>query len=264
MPTKIEDLKNCFLVVFKCGVHGGLSYRHSDGKTERQGKREDSEWKTQKTVNDKEERNKGVSLAGRVKRAVERLGRANELGTIVPVDREAELEEMIEKCKRDVREFNATSTYTNLRFRALKFAISGENEVALGDMLSELRELLDALRDAVKAADVKGIRDVAKQLKGFDAVLPEDAADYLQRAVADAKKQAGLARKSLEERGMQLEDVQREMNASTVDFARFAVMQPGEELEDVESPLVQKLMEAQSEERAAGIIPFPMKGNGQA
>jgi hypothetical protein len=271
MPTRTEDLKNCFLVAFKASVHGGLSYKHSDSKVETDGRREDSEWKTNKTIDDKEERNNSVALAGRIKRAVDRLGRPNELGTIVPAENEGKLDEVIEKCREDVRAFNAVSAFTNLRFTALKFYISGENEAALDDMLQDLRDTLGDLKDAIKSADFKNIRAVVAKLKGFDAVLPESAADYLQRAMADARKQATVARKALEERGKDLEEVQREMDSSTVDFARFAVMEPGDELRDVSNPLVQKLMEAQSEQRGAnimlgsedgddGVFPFP-EGN---
>jgi len=254
MPTRKEDLKKCFLVAFKASVHGGLSYQHSDGKVKSEGRREESEWKTNKTVNDKEERNNGVAMASRIKRSLDRLGRPNELGTIVPKDNEDKLDELIEKCRNDVSEFNAKSAYTNLRFTALKFLISGENEAALDDMLEDLRSTLDELKRAVASADFQGIRAVVGKLKGFDVVLPESTSDYLQRAVADARKQASVVRKALEDRGRDLEDVQKEMDTSTVDFARFAIMEPGTELRDVDSPLVQKLMEAQSEGRGAGII----------
>jgi len=256
MPTKREDLKNCFLVAFKAGVHGGLSYRHSDGKVFVKGSAEESSWKTDKLINDKDERNKAVCMASQIKRSVNKLGRENELGTIVPVENEEALDDLIEKCKQDVADFNATGVYTHLRFTALKFFISGENEVALEDMLGDLRETLDELRSAVKSADFQSIRSVVTKLKGFDMVLPKSAAEHLQRAIADARKQATDVRKSLEERGKDLEDVQREMNTTCVDFARFAVMDPSEALEsdDFDNPLIKQMAEAHSESRGAGVM----------
>lgn len=254
MPTKVKDLKNCFLVAFKVSVHGGIRYAHSDSKTEVKERREESEWRTHKVLNDRDEYKKAQNMRNNIKRSVHRLGRANELGTIVPVENEDKLEELIAKNREMVREFNATAGYSNIQFTALKFYISGENEAALEDMLSELRDTLGDLKRAVAAADFKSIRAVVDKLKGYDMVLPETAADYLQRAIADARKQAAEARKSLEERGAELSEVQQTMETSTVDFARFAVMEPGDKLNDVDNELLKKMMEAQAESRFAGVV----------
>jgi len=254
MPTKVKDLKNCYLAAFKVSVHGGIRYSHSDSKTEVQERREESEWRTHKVLNDRDEYKKAQNLRNNIKRSVHRLGKANELGTIVPVENEEKLEELIAKNRAKVKEFNETARFSNIQFTALKFYISGENEAALEDMLSELRGTLIDLKRAVASADFKSIRSVVDKLKGYDMVLPETAADYLQRAIADARKQATEARKSLEERGAELADVQKTMETSTVDFARFAVMEPGDKLDDVDNELVQKMVEAQAENRFANVV----------
>lgn len=266
MPVQVKDLKNCFLVAFKVSVHGGISYSHSKEKLEVIGRREESSWQTDKILNDREEYNKAQSLRGIIKRSLARLGRDGDLGAIVPVENEKDLDALIEENRQKIRQFNEEARFSTMRFTALKFYIQGENEAALEDMLRDLRDLLDELKASVEGADYKGIRDVVTRLKGFEAVLPENAADYLQRAVADARKQANTARKALEDAGQQLQDVQRKMSTSTVDFARFAVMEPGDEI-DTDNPLVQKLVEAQAGMRGAGIVldmsaPVPQEGGG--
>lgn len=252
MPVQVKDLKNCFLVAFKVSVHGGISYKHSNEDIRLVQKREESEWLTNKVVNDKEEYNDAQSLRGIIKRSLDRLGRTGELGTIVPVESEEELDKLIAQNRERVQEFNAKAGFSNMRFSALKFHISGENEVALTDMLEDLRDTLEELRTVVQKADYTGIRGVVAKLQGFDAVLPPTAADYLQRAVADARVQAREAKKLLERRGEDLGDVQAKMSTSTVDFARFAVMDPQDRLE-VDNELVQKMMAAQAATRTAGL-----------
>jgi hypothetical protein len=254
MPTKVKDLKNCYLAAFRVSVHGGIRYSHSEEQRKIEERREESQWKTHKVLDDRDEYKRAQNMRNNMKRSVHRLGKANELGTIVPQENEGQLDDLIQKNKDMVRAFNETARHSNIQFTALKFYISGENEVALEDMLNELRMTLGDLKRAVESADFKSIRSVVEKLKGYDMVLPDTAADYLQRAIADARKQAVQARKALEDRGQELADVQQTMETATVDFARFAVMEPGTELRDVDNELVQKMIEAQAESRFANVV----------
>jgi len=264
MPLNFKDLKACWLVWYPTSVHGGCSYKREDLNTELSDKREESTWTTEKVIDDVEEYRKANNLRGKIKRHLRKLGAPVVPGTImtVPFDREKELEDKKSDLRREVDAFNAESTYSTVRFQCHKHRLGGEGEDILKDMLRDLRETLGELKAAEQAADFKGITQVVQRLAGFDAVLPPSAADYLQRAIADARAQAKSIKASLEEKKEDLGAVQKRISTSAVDFARFAVMEPGSVLPDVDNDLVQRMMEAQSEERMAGVLFDEDDGNG--
>lgn len=258
MPMTEKDLKGCWLVWYPVSVSGGCTYTQTDRKETREQQdakvKEEAEWKAKKVVDDVDEYRKANALRNRAKRRIRGLGAPAAPGIVlVPLERSVELDSRRADMTKVVTEFNADSVYSKVSFRCYKYPIAGENEVLLADMLGQLRVTLEELKAAEQAADFKGIKSVLDRLAGFDAVLPESAADYLQRAVVDARAQARNIEKSLEDKSKTLEELQMEMQTSQVDFARFAVMQPGDTLDEVDNGLVAKLMAAQANERAAAI-----------
>jgi hypothetical protein len=258
MPMTEKDLKGCWLVWYPVSVSGGCTYTQTDRIETREKRdtkvKEEAEWKAKKVVDDVKEYKAANALRNRAKRWIRSLGAPAAPGIVlVPLERGVDLDERREEMTERVTQFNADSVYSKVSFRCYKYPIAGENEQLLADMLGQLRVTLEELRQAEKAADVKGMKSVLDRLAGFDTVLPEGAADYLQRAIADAKAQVKSVEKSLKDKSKTLEQVRTEMNTTQVDFARFAVMQPGDTLDEVDNNLVAKLMAAQANERAAAI-----------
>jgi len=241
-------------VWYPIGVTGGCSYKREDVSVETFEKREESTWQTGKVIDDVEEYKAAQALRNKAKRYLRKLGApAASAIVIVPLDKEDEVDAVRRDLKREVVAFNSAANFSQVNFRCYKYRIAGENEDLLKDMLVDLRDILVELRQAEQAADFKGIRSVVQRLAGFDTVLPERAADYLQRAIADAKAQANDIEKSLNAKSKTLAEVKRQISTSSVDFARFAVMEPGSELPDVDNELVQRMVAAQAQERGATI-----------
>lgn len=254
MPLDFTELKGCWLVWYPVSVHGGCTYSRTDPEVETIEKREESIWLTDKIVQDIAEHKGANALRNLVKRRIRKLGAPAAPGIVlVPLEDEEQLDAIRAEMTQKVKDFNADSNFTDVKFRCYKYRIEGENEEVLKEMLNELRETLMELRRAEQAADFKGIRNVIQRLAGFETVLPEDAGDYLQRAVADAKAQAKEIEKSLKEKGVTLKQVKARISTSSVDFARFAVMEPGGTLPEVDNDLVKRMIAAQAAEHAAGI-----------
>jgi len=255
MPTTYKKMKPCYLLNVRCSVHGGLTYRRSDEDVVTEDEREEATWTTDRVIQNRAEYNKAQALRNRIKRAIANLGVPGDLGIFCTRDSRREIDKAVRKWTVKIDKFNQEAQHSVIRFRVARWKVEGENEEVLQDMLVDLRGLVDELKVAVKNADYKSIRSVVTRLRGYDMVLPEDAADFLQRAVANAKAQAIDVRKSLEKHGEDLKQVQDRMNTSSIDFARFALMEPGSQLDDVDNELLQRrLMEAHAEERGAGIL----------
>jgi len=254
MPLETKDLKACYLIGYKVSVHGGIHYEHSGEEKSTNGTAEFASWQTDKEVNDAAEYKRAQALRNKAKRYLNKLGVSNELGVVVPVENLQQIKDTYRSLSVEVDRFNVEAIFSSIRFRVLRFKIEGENEVALQDMLADMRSNLVDLKAAVKKADVKGIRDVIQRMKGMEMVLPDSAADFVQRAVDDARAQATEMRKALEERKEDLEVVQRRISTSSVDFARFALMEPGSDLLDVDTELVQRMVERDALNRGAGVL----------
>jgi hypothetical protein len=257
MPTQAKDLKPCDFVWCRISVNGGCRYRRDNPDIETEDKREVARWGTEREIDDTDEHAAAQALRNRIKRAMFNLGaKAGGSLLIIGVDNRELFTRTERKLRAEVEvdQFNAQSRYTKVTMNVSRWRIRGENEDVLKDLLSGLRGTLDDLKRALKAADYKDIRKVVLRLKGYDMVLPEEANDFLERAIADARAQATAIRKEVEKRGREAEELQDEISTSSVDYARFALMEPGTELDDVDNPLVSDMVEAQAGERAAGLL----------
>ncbi len=253
MPLTTNELKACFLVGYKVSVHGGIHYSHRDEQRWEDGSSELAKWQTEKEIKDAAEYKRAQALRNKAKRYMRKLGVPSELGVMVPVEDAADIERVYLQLQVEVDRFNAEAQYSEIHFRVLKFKIEGENELALQDMLQDMRRNLVELKQAVKKANVKGIRDVIWRMKGMEMVLPESAADYVERAVADAKAQAIEMRKALEERNEDLDAVQKRTSTDSLDYARFAPLEPGSDLLDVDNEFLQGMVERDALKRGAGV-----------
>ncbi len=221
---KAKDLNPCYLVNFRCSVHGGIQYRRGQEDVEQEGQREKATWETVRVLSDKDEYKKATSLRGKCKREIEKLGVDSVLGVIMDKARIADLESTVTAYQEEIDAFNAAANFSTMRFAVVRFEVKGDNEVALESMLSDMRDTLDALREAVANADYKEIRKVIQMMKGYATVLPGDAAKQVTNAIDDARVQARQIRRALEKRGEQLEEVQNQVSTASVDMARFALL----------------------------------------
>jgi len=247
MGITAKDLKPCFLVNYRCSVHGGVKYQRGAGDIEVEGQREKSTWETVKVLDDREEYKTATNIRSKIKREVENLGVSSILGVILDKERLDDLEALVKEKQDEVTEFNTSAQFSALRFAVVRFEIKGDNEVALESMLSDMRDTLGELREAVASADYKGIREVVQRMKGYITVLPDNAAASVAKAIEDARVQARQIRRALVKKGEQLEEVQNQVSTLTIDAARFAMM----DMED--APEVEDTMDSDSDDLAAAM-----------
>jgi len=230
-----RNLKPCFFVMPKCSVQGGMHYQRSPEETEEIGTEEHATWETKRVINDKDEYRKAQNLRSQFLRDVRKLGVADDAGVIVDMDREDDITKLYEEWRETFNEFNSAAQFSRIRFRISRFRILSDNEQILKDMLRDMRETMDDLREMIVAADYQGIRSVVSRMKGWVTVLPDEAAANVQSTIEDARTQARSIKRALEKRGEQLEDVQKDVDTSVVDMARFVMMGDASE-DDYDGP----------------------------
>jgi|GEM_PF-4293008 len=227
-----KNIKPCFFIIPKCSVHGGMKYERSPEEVEQVEGEEHATWETKRVINNKDEYRNAQNLRGRFLREANSLGVSDDVGVIVEMEREDDIADLHAEWKQTFTEFNSGAKHSKIRFRISKFRITSDNEQILQDMLLDMRETMDELREMIVAADYKGIRQVVSRMKGWVTVLPDQVAAGVQATIEDARKQANEIRRALKKRGEALEDVQEEVSTATVDLTRFAMMGDSDESED--------------------------------
>lgn len=256
MPTTIEQLKPAMILVHRCARRGGQIYKRKNDQTIEHHKsnpehREKITWESERIIADKKEYDASVSLRHRCLYAVRMLGRPSALGILISADRMGEIDEELEKWKKEIDEFNKKAKHCVIENFVMKFSISGDNTDVLKMMLRDLGDLLNDLTVAMNQADPKSIREVITKLKNFDELLPSitaktvdtaiEGARELAKSITKAQRELKNAAEDRQEKLVDLELIRKKIDTSPVNTARFAVLTPEDaqkEMEDKSGVLV--------------------------
>ena len=240
-------LNNCIVVVVRCSVKGGVSYQISEEETRQEGAAEHSEWKTEKTISDVEERKAALNTAQRIRRSFGRLGVPLDIGIVIPMARMSDYEEQHAANRKEVDGFNATSTYSRLSYVALPIIV-GTSEEAARYVMESIRDALQVLRDSLTDGDVQRAKDALRELKGVDQILRREFSEQAAEAVKEAQSQVRAMGKRLKERQESTPGIKKlgpdETRAKAADRIAAAVFaiegEPPEEIE-IETPALDRL-----------------------
>jgi hypothetical protein len=220
---------------------GGVSYRQRDKVvTAETAVRLEAEWKGEKTVYNKDELKMGSNILARCSRAVAEECYPSALGMICPIDRESALQEIVDRCRTEVRDFNAKSVFTKLEYQILIFKFSQDQASLSADLiLNDIQATFADLKDAIEKMDYKQIRDTLVRFRGLEKVLPAGTAEKLESAVEQARKIARDIKRRVEKKGEQIEEIRTEISTNEIDLARIAFLEteesPAEKAEELDS-----------------------------
>lgn len=252
-----RKFKPCKLVMFYAHGHRTNDYRITDREAEvHPDGTEVSRWRTTKTIPDPENAKKAASLRAKFIKEVCDLGVQYGQEKLVFVDFEKadDLDDLKRRWKEVNETFNRESPIVKINFGTLPpLDLTGSNEYLLGNLLDEMKGTMAQMKQALEQADYKGIREVVGRLKGFVTLVPDQQANLIVDAIADARKQARSMRAMLEKKGKTLQEVQEMISTSTVDIAVAACL-GDETLPTTDGPTANDLMEAQAQEFCAAFM----------
>jgi hypothetical protein len=239
------------LISPKVSCLGGVNVEREVIDTQKDGKEETSIVKSTKTILDIDEFKESRQLRRQLKSKLLKLGFQTSIGIIVNQANIEKVGEIKKEIDNEIKEFNEYSEYIRMKLRMPIFHFTGDNEAAVSVVLDDLNETLGLMKEAVEAADFKAIRNVAKKLRNYDTILPEDAAQRVVEAVASAKKQAKKFRRRLEKEGDSLEQVQKDIDTSPIDIARLMLIDDSSEENEVD---ISALNQADTENRFSDML----------
>jgi hypothetical protein len=228
-------LKPGILVSLKTSKRGGVEYKRKDiTRGDEAAPAEEGEaalsvekWETTKIVADKAEDDRATKARSRVGGLIRSVCTTSAFGLICPETKEKELDEAIAEARATVAVFNETAVNTNIAVYVLKGRIASTDDEAARAIASELRELMDDMRDGIGAGDVEAAREAASKAKKMGAMLDEATTSKVTKAIDEVR----AAAKEIAKRVVAGEDraaVVKSIKLEELEKARFAFIDMSE------------------------------------
>jgi len=146
------------------------------------------------------------------------------IGWLSPRENRADLRKTIVQVEAEIIEVNAGATFYKVSPGVVVASIETDADVAAATVTETLRDAMDGLREAFARGDIEGMRAIAAGLKGFDALVNDEAADKVREAIDEARKIARTVVRETEKKGRALEEVLAELSTDAIDAARFMLI----------------------------------------
>ena len=224
---KSTILKPGLLVSLKTSLRGNVRYSRTDTEPEHataDGKVR-AAWNTEKEIADPAELERGTTARTEARAAVAReCAYSPNFGFLCPSAKEEALASAIEDARRIAAEFNAGARMTRLQVSIITGRIADNDVEAARAIGAEIRELLDAMREGIRAADPEKIREAATKAKNLGSMLSADVAGQVSAAIVEARAAAKEITKRVAKAGETAAQVVSECSTARIDGARFAFL----------------------------------------
>jgi hypothetical protein len=222
----VSTIRPGFLVSLKTSVRGGVEYRRADlaapdGAPEGAAV---ARWETTKITIDPAEVDAASKARSKARSLVAGVCSASAFGMLCPENRGPDLARAIEEARAVAAAFNATAKHTTIGVYVLAGRIAASDEEAAKAIASEVRELLDTMRDGIATADVEKIREAANKARGLGAMLSDDAAGKVSKAIEAARSAAREITRRVEKGGETAAKVVESIRLDEINAARFAFL----------------------------------------
>lgn len=229
---KVSTIRPGFLVSLKTSVRGGVEYRRTDLAAPEAAAPDGAavaRWETTKITIDPAEVERASKARGKARSVVASVCSASAFGMLCPEDRGADLARAIEEARGVAAAFNATATHTTIGVYVLAGRIAASDEEAARAIASEVRELLESMRDGIAGADVERIREAANKARALGSMLSDEAAGKVSKAIEAARSAAREITRRVEKGGETAAKVVESIRLDEINAARFAFL-------DLETP----------------------------
>ena len=223
---KTSVLKPGFLVSLKTSLRGGVNYKRVDiepDHTTEEGARV-ARWETARAIPDPAEFERATAARGKARSLVSAVCCASSFGLLCPSLKESELQDAIAAARAVADAHNAGAALTHVDVYVLVGRVASDDAEAARAIASEIRELLDAMREGIKAADPTAIREAATKAKNLGAMLTVDVAGQVSAAIVEARAAARAIVQRVEKAGETAAAVVAECSTARIESARFAFL----------------------------------------
>lgn len=183
-------MKPGLLVSMNTQVKGNVSYTGLDRDVRVVDRSEITDIHTRKLVTDIDEQDAAIKERTKIRGLILSLCTKSADALLCPNDREAELREAIAQGREIADKFNANAITTHIEFSVICGRIAQDDVETVRAITSDVRTLLDDMKQGVKTLDPKQIRDAANTLTQVGKVLTPEAAQRLRVPIESARAAA--------------------------------------------------------------------------
>lgn len=209
MTIKTSTLRPGLLVSLKTSLTGNVKYQTrtigAEHRTEEGALH--AVWETARTVIDPAEHEAGKKARGSARFTVARVCSTSAFGLLCPEDGAAALESAIVEARAIAEKFNQTATLTRLSVYVITGRIAADDVEAAKAINSEVRDLLDTMRQGVSDMDAATIREAANKARGLGQMLLPEAEARLRVAIEAARTAARQIIKAGESAGIEVDQL---------------------------------------------------------
>lgn len=223
---KTSVLKPGLLVSLKTTTRGGVNYKRLDLEPDHaneEGARV-ARWETQREIPDPVEFEAAGVARGKARSLVTSVCCVSSFGLLCPSEREGELSLAVEAARDVARQHNEGATLTQVQVFVIVGRVAQDDAEAARAIAGEVRELLDAMRAGIAAADPAAIREAANKARALGAMLSEEVSGKVESAIEEARKAARKIVRGIEKDGLSAAEVVAFCNVRAIESARFAFL----------------------------------------
>jgi hypothetical protein len=227
-------------VSLKTSVRGGVEYRRADLAAPEGGPEGAavSRWETTKITINPAEVERASKARSKARSLVASVCSSSAFGLLCPEARAPDLERVVAEARAVAAEFNAGAKHTTIGVYVIAGRIASTDEEAARAIGSEVRELLTAMEDGIKAADPEAIREAANKARALGAMLSDEAAGKVGKAIEAARSAAREITRRVAKGGEVAAKVVADIRTDEIARARFAFLdlEPAAAVAEPEAP----------------------------
>lgn len=222
--VKLNVLKPGLLVALKTSVRGGVAYVRKDlDATQEEGSKL-QRWETEKRIENVEEFDAATAARSKARTLVASVCSSSSFGLLCPQANEKELDVAIASAKAVAALHNSNASHTQVEVFVIVGRIAQTDEEAARAIGSEVKDLLDQMKDATKRGDVEAIREAANKARELGAILSDDVSKQVSGAIEEARRNARELVKRVQKDGENVADVIKDLYIQKIDTARSSFL----------------------------------------
>lgn len=207
MAIKTSTLRPGLLVSLKTHLNGNVSYqkRIIEASHIVKGGLEKARWETERTVSDPKELEAAKQARSKAAQLIRSVCAHSAFGLLCPDNAEDDLEAAIAAARQVAEDFNATARLSRVSVYVITGRIAPDDVEAVRAINSEVRDLLEDMKQGIKNLDVKAIREAANKARNLGAMLTPEAEARIKIAIEAARKSARQIAKAGEQAAQEVD-----------------------------------------------------------
>lgn len=190
--VQTSTLRPGLLVSLKTSVVGNVRYdkRVIESAHLVEGKAQKAKWETERLIADVDEHEAALTARSKARSLIGSVCAKSAFGLLCPEARAEDLDKMIAEARIVAEAFNASAKLTRVSVYVITGRIAPDDVEAVKAIKSEVRELLDDMKEGVENLDVKRIRDAADRARSVGTMLAPEVQARVSLAIDAARAAA--------------------------------------------------------------------------